>query len=325
MNKILLFFDTPQSKSDGISSHCEALLDLFKENDNIILVKANNMERKYSSFWKRHYYSHFTELLKYLKCDSAKIVHVHGLASFCSMQVIIAAKLAKKKVVFSPHYHPFDAMNHPLRMKLFWMFIMKHIVSQVDAIVTINNEDTTFFEQIHRNVKMMSHWISCDLTNEVAVKKKQNIILFVGRNDSNKRIDMLYDLPFSKYEVHCVTDGNVCRSDFILHSNVSNEELTHLYKEASLLVVPSRYEAFSLVAMEALWNNTPIVASDRVRIIDHLEKCKSGYDVFPYDDKFAFYESIAKTIGNNVDMRFVKEYFSADRIKREYISLYSSM
>lgn len=325
MLKVLLFFDTPLSQSDGIYSHCKALLRLFKDSPAISLEEAKPIERKYSFFLRRYYYPHFKALYRYLKEEPSEIIHVHGLASFCSIQVVIAAKLAKKKVVFSPHYHPFDKMNHPLMMKLYWMFFLKFMLSRIDAIVTINSEDTDFFERIHNCVIMVPHWLFSRGENCKQYVKKKNMLLFVGRNDSNKRLDMLYDLPDNVYEIHCVTNGNVLRKDFIVHSNISEEELIQLYERASLLVVPSRYEAFSLVALEALWYGTPVVVSDRVRIVDHLKDCKIGYAVFPYDDKSVFYEMINKNMGIPVDTEFIRDYFSEEKIRDKYTSLYLSI
>lgn len=94
------------------------------------------------------------------------------------------------------------------------------------------------------------------------------MVLFVGRNDTNKGIEHLYSLP-DNYRVHCVCKGTVKRNDFILHQNLGDAELACLYRQASVVVVPSRYEAFSLVALEALQYHTPVVISERVRIGDY--------------------------------------------------------
>lgn len=323
MRRVLLFFDSPVLQSDGISSHCENLLHLFENSQSIELVKAKPIERKYSKLLRRFYYPNFKYLRRYIMHDSSEVIHVHGLASICSMQVIIASIIAKKKIVFSPHFHPFDKMNNPFLMKVYWNLMARFVISKVDCIITINNEDTSFFKKMHKNVTMIPHWSfieDADCDNYI---KKKNMILFVGRNDLDKRLDMLYDLPRNKFEVHCVTTGNVLREDFVVHSNIPLEELKQLYKKASLLVIPSRYEAFSLVALEALWYNTPIVVSDRVRIIDHLHNCKSGYFVFTYGNKSEFYEMIERGIGTLVDSKFVKDFFSEEKVRKQYVSVYS--
>ena len=97
-----------------------------------------------------------------------------------------------------------------------------------------------------------------------------------------------------------------------------------LYKEASLLVVPSRYEAFSYVALEALQSNTPVVMSDRVRIADHLNGIK-GYTIFHYQDYKGFEQAVNETIGTSVDVKKISQIFSPDVIKEMYISEYKRL
>lgn len=149
------------------------------------------------------------------------------------------------------------------------------------------------------------------------------MILFVGRNEENKGIDYLYKLP-SKYVVHCVTKGNLQRSDFIVHSDVSDEELDLLYREASLVVIPSRYEAFSYVALEAFAHGTPVVMSDRVQIANYLEG-KSGYSIFSYGDYQDFLSAVDKTIGIDVDVNGILSIFDKNVIKNKYANIYKQV
>ena len=149
------------------------------------------------------------------------------------------------------------------------------------------------------------------------------MILFVGRNEENKGIDYLYKLP-SKYVVHCVTKGKLQRSDFIVHSDVSDEELDLLYRKASLVVIPSRYEAFSYVALEAFAHGTPIVMSDRVQIANYLEG-KSGYSIFSYGDYQDFLSAVDKTIGIDVDVNGILSIFDKNVIKNKYANIYKQV
>ena len=150
--------------------------------------------------------------------------------------------------------------------------------------------------------------------------KQGNMILFVGRNDNNKGIFYLYTLD-SKYEIHLVTKGGVKRKDFIVHNNISSGELSALYERAALVVIPSRYEAFSYVALEAFAHGTPVVMSDRVMIADYLKDCK-GYNTFKFGDIKDFLQAVEKTIGQAVDMDKILPQFEKVKIKASYKNVY---
>ena len=55
------------------------------------------------------------------------------------------------------------------------------------------------------------------------------------------------------------------------------EALSGFYREASLVVVPSRYETFGLVALEALSFGRPVVAFSRGGLLDTLTHDVTGY------------------------------------------------
>lgn len=105
---------------------------------------------------------------------------------------------------------------------------------------------------------------------------------------------------------------------------MSDSELLKLYFQASLLVVPSRYEAFSYVVLEALNCGTPVLVSNRVRIVDHLQNV-SGYTVFPYGDKSAFVASIDKAMNVKVDIDAIRNIFSEKKIQKSLYDIYKKV
>lgn len=174
-----------------------------------------------------------------------------------------------------------------------------------------------------KNVKRVymipHHFIATPMAKDKP-EKKDNMILFVGRNEPNKGMEYLYQLP-AKYETHCVTGGELKRADFIQHKNIPQDELSVLYKEASLVVIPSRYEAFSYVALEAFTHGTPVVMSSNVKIADHLEKEK-GFSIFPYGDIKSFITKVEETIGKPVDTERILSKFDPDKIRRQYETVF---
>lgn len=324
MIKVLQIRETPTSKSDGLDANVQGLIKLFEGDDALEFLPTTDYRVHHVPIINQSYIDK-TDICKSIEKYRPNIVHIHGAYSFT---LLVAVKCAKKygiPIVFSPHFHPFWALRRPFLGKVFFHAVTKRILNDVNTVFTINNEDTAIFRKYHNKVKRIPHWSKFKVP-ETKPSKNPRMILFVGRlNESNKGFEHLYYLPEDKYEIHCVGKGDVeLRSDMIMHTNISNEELVNLYREASLLVVPSRYEAFSYVTLEALANYTPVVVSDRVRIADYLQN-ESGVSIFNYQDYDDFVEKVEKTIGKEIDPKRISVNFSPEKIKEEYKAAYLSV
>lgn len=304
----------------GIHRHCSALVNLFDGDEDIEIIEEPQFEYySISLLGKRIYkWNSFYGKLKRIEFD---IIHIHGYLQPCVFQAFLAALFLRKKIVYSPHFHPFKYITRPLFGFFFFFFFIKPFLSQVAVTVTLNKEDTSFLK-MYSYTRMIPHWYdSFSESMEGKVSGTKEVILFVGRNDKNKGIEHLYVLPYDQYEVHCVTEGYLQRKDFIQHTNASDELLLNLYRRASLVVVPSKYEAFSLVALESLVNSTPVLLSNRVRIADHLDGIV-GWRIFDYGDFDDFLSSLPAAISTKVDINSIFERFSPKNIKDMYREVY---
>lgn len=323
--KILQIYPNILHSVNGIGTYCNALVSLFRNDKDIemeALTECKVIETKlvnnafgWSDLWRR------------VKASDADIIHVNGYTSFVSFQAFLIAALQRKKCVYTAHWHPFCMLSRPSFAQAFFNILLLPFIRHANKVITINNEDTAFFNKLSLPVEQIPHWSRFgDKKPSLTSKKKSNMILFVGRfNADNKGFDYLYSLPEGTYDIHCVGRGEVVpRADMTLHTDIPTEELQRLYSEAALVVIPSKYEAFSYVALEAFFYGTPVVMSDRVRIADYLSDSE-GYSVFPYGDKQAFVNAVETTIGSAVDTEKILSIFSPQRIKERYRSLYSSV
>lgn len=315
MKKILYI---RQNKPGGTDNYCKALFSLFKDDIDLHPLEIKDIPDIPSRLF--HYYYRPSELTESIK--NADIIHINGYTAMGTVQAILTAKKYRKFIVYTAHWHPFECLRHPLLGKLFFYLFIRPLVRKYAHIVTtINQEDTNFFKSFHANVVQIPHWFS-PLKLELQPIKKQNMILFVGRaDDPVKGIEHLYQIPRGKYNIHCVGKGQIIRKDFKQHINITDEELAKLYTEASILVVPSKYEAFSYAALEALSYGTPVVMSERVRIADYLQGVK-GYQIFKFGDYNDFIKKIDSSIGNVVDTTNICRIFSPEGVKEKYRSLY---
>lgn len=318
--KVLLISENPPSIYGGIERCCYNIQLLFKNDSRIIIESLSKENIKYKEIRGIHkVYFDFDQLKQAIQNSCCDIVHIHGFASFVVVQAIIAASQLNKKIVYTAHFHPFKRLDNPNLGRLFFKFMLKPILLRIKTIITINKEDTAFFNRYHPHVVMVPNWLSH--IEPPRLDKQKNMILFVGRNDKNKSLDYLLGIP-SQYEVHCVTnDVKGLRDDFIFHYKISDVELNELYERASLLVVPSRYEAFSYVVLEALMKKTPVLISDNVRIADYLDGVK-GLTIFKYGDYSDFQNKIESAMMQIVNIDRIKQIFSIERIKDQLTNIY---
>lgn len=196
----------------------------------------------------------------------------------------------------------------------------------MNAIVTINNEDTLFFKRFSNKVFQISHWKYFQNKEEVGiVQRLGNRLLFIGRtNDKNKGFDYLRYLPKDKYDIQIVGDYiKTDRTDFHFNYNITDKQLIELYKSSSALLIPSRYEAFSYVALEALSFGTKILISDRVRIADYLPN--GSYIVFKYGNIRSFINSVDKIKDSSINADNILEKFEPIYAYEKYKRMYTSL
>ena len=145
-------------------------------------------------------------------------------------------------------------------------------------------------------------------------------VLFVGRDvphkqrDYAKRISDKLGLVYNE-----VIPGK---------RHISDDELTRIYRDAKIVFIPSKYESYSLVAVEALMSGAVVVAFPNVLVGESL-RGYSRYIVSSNDPNEAL-RIIESEIKNWVpacdhDLSFVLDYFSEDTCKKLFLESFKSL
>lgn len=112
-------------------------------------------------------------------------------------------------------------------------------------------------------------------------------ILYCGRIDINKGCIQMVDY-FSKYKKDCPSNLHLILSgdnkikikssrDIIFKGSVSKGEKFKLMSGASIFIMPSPKESFSIVTLEAMAQETPILASSGSEVVvDHIKRSGGG-------------------------------------------------
>lgn len=148
-------------------------------------------------------------------------------------------------------------------------------------------------------------------SQDVTISKPGPYLLYVGNLAPNKNLPFLIE-AFGAAEVDArlilvgrpgARFGDVSkaleacpRRDLIeVRSDAGDDEVDRLYRGASMLLLPSRYEGFGFTALEAMKRGCPVLASDIPAL---REVSGGGALLLPLDDRRAWAEAMGRVLAD---------------------------
>ncbi len=301
--KILFLSETPHAQIGGIENHITHIGKSLQERGHSAAYFSAKALASRTVMNKQVVPT--KTIKKHLKSVASDVIHVHGFSSFFVYQCLSIVKktVPNAKVVYTPHYHPFQYHNHPLLAAAFFHLFLKRSLKNVDVLIALTETEKDFFAQYVDKDKIHIVPNGIQVNNHITEKEKplKDTLLFVGRDDHNKRLDFIemQRAYFREKGIRChiVTDTEKDDDEvFTYHKNISDLQLQALYEKCTLLSVPSKYEAFSIVALEAMSYGMPILISDRVQIKSYIADTGECNQVFRYDDSRDFQDKLEKIL-----------------------------
>jgi glycosyltransferase involved in cell wall biosynthesis len=208
------------------------------------------------------------------------IVHLHSTFAGLVMRPLLGLMPGAPKVVYCPHGWAFaDRQVGPIRAR--WMAAVERLLSGLCAsIVCVSRDDASRAEGAGIPPKRLTVVLNgiADIPplprgqGEAFWPANRVRILFVGRLDYAKGADVLFSaMNTLGEEAFAVVVGSAVVADYrsalVAPGNVKvlgwmdRRDIAQLYASADVLAVPSRNEACSLAALEAMRAGLPVVAS----------------------------------------------------------------
>ncbi|BDA53969.1 glycosyltransferase family 4 protein [Raoultella ornithinolytica] len=293
------------------------------------------------------FYNLAIAILKELGKNEYTTIHIHSSFAGVIVRSLLLLRLIDKnkyRVVFTPHCFSF-IMDISERKRKIYSFIEGQLANYNDYIVA--NSDFEYQQAIKYGVsreklKIIYNGVSFDNVKAHHVMRMTNNnkinILFVGRFDRQKGYDFLIEIikrvDKDRFVFNIVGDSVHDNVDKIFSENVvyhgwkKKDELRDYFLNNDFLLMPSRWESFGLVAVEAQINGLPVLANNTSSLPEVVSNNKTGI--------LLDFTNIASVIDfiNTHDVSFwqgmrqdcilyAHEKFHEDRMIKEYFDIYS--
>lgn len=211
-------------------------------------------------------------------------------------------------------------------------YIPENIKKEIEenSVVIPNGIDDFWFDNLNISKRIL---------------RKDNVkLIYVGRIDKNKNlttsmkaVKRLNELGYNAHldivgegpELDYITDlSNKEYKDLVtLHGFMNREELIHLYKKNDIFIMPSKYETFGLVYVEAISQGLPVIYTRNQGFDGYFEDGVVGYSV-KYNNLEEIVEKIIQMVDKSIwDLSIVenelKNSFVWRNIAKKYKEIYS--
>ena len=283
------------------------------------------------------------------------VVHLTSFWTLLNAYVYIFCKLFSKNYVICPAGSLIIFGRSKIIKYIYNQIIGKNIIKDCSAIISITQKERKQF--IERNIPLskifnIPNGIDlygnpstklCKLDN-FNFKNNKPYILFVGRLHFIKGPDLLLkafnsiadEIPYHNLIFAGSDDGmekvlkkEAKNSRFAERIHfigfVSGSEKDSLYKNADLLVNPSRTEAMSLVGLEAALHGLESIFTDQCGLNElsyrNLGKCVK-VDSNEISDSIKYHIKSKRKIKNLELIEYVSKNFNWDKVSNQYIKVF---
>jgi glycosyltransferase involved in cell wall biosynthesis len=308
--------------------------------------------------WRRFYVPKYGWGIIKRLVEEADIIHLMGHWSILNLLVYLAARRAKKPYVVCPA-GALPIFGRSAILKRFYNLVVgKAIIQNASAWIAVTSGEFTHFESYGISASQVA--VIPNGVNEedfpIADRKvflaryslpDVTMILFMGRLNPIKGPDLLLQAFIQTHhyfpDVHLVfagPDGGMLTelkavvegagvSEYVhFIGYVSGSDKSAAYRCAKLLVVPSRQEAMSIVALEAGICGTPVMLTDQCGFSE-VKSINTGLEVPSTETGIAaglmglLADSGKLTEISLLWANYVKARYSWASLAPEYVKLYS--
>ncbi|MCC5464127.1 glycosyltransferase [Pelosinus baikalensis] len=343
----------------GVATYIRMLLEFQSCHDKIdtvdLILSRNHSETKWSLSDNHIFYYEYErkvvyifkaifQIYKHIRTIDPDIIHVHSTWSGVFVRILYFLSYRRPKIVYCAHGWSFLMEISNFKKKIY-ASIERLLAYKTDAIINISQYEHNYAIKYGipaSKCVMIYNGIQKTNYNE---SKKQNFqinedkinILFVGRFDRQKGLDILLD-TFAEYkldniELYLIGDSVLNKHKISIPNSVhqlgwvDNSIIDEYYSMCDVVIIPSRWEGFGLVAVEAMKNKKAVIASNRGALPEIVLDNYNGYiiDIHKRDELYSLLINLDKVklkkMGEN-GYALYKQKFTDEILNKQILELY---
>lgn len=322
------------------------LMSAFNSASSFDLDPDHILQYKYKRHPK-HFLSAMWQIHRTIRKLQPDIIHIHSSFAGLLVRSLFFVRPRRARIFYCSHGWAFLMDTKPIYKKGY-LFIEKLMSYKTDVIINISKHELESSIQLGLSAsksKLVYNGVreregnNLIPLNEADIEPDLVQLLFVGRYDRQKGLDVLLQTLNENPEIqnyirlYVIGDSVIENNNWNFPDNVirlgwvNNADIDRYYQQCDAVIMPSRWEGFGLVAVEAMKNRKPVIASRRGALPELVEHGESGY-LFDIEHSHELLHILMhlnkdelKKMGE-AGYALYKEKFSAERMNEEIVSLY---
>ncbi|MFS0870627.1 glycosyltransferase [Paenibacillus xylanilyticus] len=295
----------------------------------------------------KHFFSAMWQIHQTIRKLQPDIIHIHSSFAGLLARSLFFVQPRKARIFYCSHGWAFLMDTKPL-FKKGYLLIEKLMAYKTDVIINISKHELESSIQLGLSAsksRLVYNGVREREVNSriplVEAEREPDVVqlLFVGRYDRQKGLDLLLQTLNENPELqnyirlYVIGDSVLENNEWIFPDNVirlgwvNNADIDRYYQQCDAVIMPSRWEGFGLVAVEAMKNRKPVIASRRGALPELVEHGENGYlfDIEYSHELLHILKHLNKDelkIMGEAGYALYKDKFSAERMNEELVNLY---
>ncbi len=260
------------------------------------------------------------------------IVHAHNMPRFYVDQ----AAIKSRRLIITTHGLHFhegrEGLIKNLLTRIYYNTIGRLTLKKACKIISISKSEKEFLKKYVNKKKIVV--IGNGINYDKYKTGKGDNLLFIGRlvkgkgleylikaiKNTRERLDIIGDGPY-KNELRSLIKKQGLTRQVRLHGFISESRKIEMLSKSKALILPSKYEAFGIVLLEAMASGKPVIAT-RVGGIPDIVNKDNGILV-PYANVKALRRAIKKINNFKTNGRIKAKEYDWERIYNKVLMIYN--